>query len=235
MTNPTMRSKFILTIGRARSSLGQFTWDNALLWRFLRGAHPLADLEGPEYLPWAPFRETDLATKEEQRTGKTLLLIGAVRDRESSAPIAGAVLDAWQTDAIIGDYDWHGYSLRGKFRAAPDGTYTIRTVLPAPYKFDGRPVRINQALRGVPHWLIEKLTGFDIGRTRPSHIHFTVSAPGYQSLTTQIYFDPLRELTPHDFVNTFRRPRERLNVELKPGAAHGADFVASFDFPLDRA
>lgn len=225
----------MLAFSRARSVLGNFTWDNLLLWRFRRGAHPLADLEGPEYLPWAPFRERDLATPEERRAGQTLLVTGAVRDRESGAPVAGAVLDAWQTDPTTGDYDWYGYSLRGKFRTAPDGTYSIRTVVPSPYVLPDGPARLNRALRGVPHRIIEKVTGADISRVRPPHIHFTVSAPRHRTLTTQIYFDPSRKMTQHDVVNMARSPRESLHLELGPGGAHGVDFVTHFDFPLDPA
>jgi catechol 1,2-dioxygenase len=234
MSTPTLRSSSILALSRLRSGLGNLTWDNLLFWRFRQGTHPLADLEGPEYLPWAPFRESDLATPEEQRAGQSLLVTGAVRDRENGAPVAGAVLDAWQTNPATGDYDWYGYSLRGKFRAADDGNYSIRTVVPSAYVLPDGPARLNWMLLGVPHRIIEMLTGVDIRRMRPPHIHFMVSAPGYRTLTTQIYFDPARELTEHDVVNIARPVRECLHVDIRPSADQGADFVTRFDFPLDR-
>src|SRR6185312_4796619 len=135
MSQPTLRSGSVLALSRARHILGGLTWDNVLLWRFRRGAHPFADIEGPEYLLWSPFRERDLATPEEQRAGQTLLLTGTVRDRQSGAPVTG-------------DYDWYGYSLRGKFRAAPDGAYSIRTVVPSPYVLPAGPSRLDRALLG---------------------------------------------------------------------------------------
>jgi protocatechuate 3,4-dioxygenase beta subunit len=231
---PDLRSLSILSLSRARALLGQLTWDSPLAWRFVYSRHPLADLEGPEYLVGAPMREGDLASPEERARGRTLLVTGRVCDRRSGAPVAGAILDAWQASPVTGDYAWHDYALRGKFRADEDGRYAIRTVEPPVYRLPDGPSKLNEALGGIPHRVISAVSGVDIRRERPRHIHFTVSAPGYRALTTQIYFDPSREVTEHDMVNLFRRPRGDLQVELEPGAPEdGAELVARFDFPLE--
>ncbi len=66
-------------------------------------------------------------------------------------------------------------NLRGRIRAAPDGAYEIRTILPVPYEIptDG-PVGRYLGWLGRHAW-------------RPAHIHLRVEAPGYRPLTTMIY------------------------------------------------
>ena len=77
--------------------------------------------------------------------------------------------------------------MRGKFRADTDGRYLVRTVRPVPYPIpsDGPVGRMLRAT-GRHSW-------------RPAHIHFVVSANGYEPVTTHI-FDRIDEYLGSDAV-----------------------------------
>jgi len=94
-------------------------------------------------------------------------------------PIANAVLDVWQT-ASNGLYDSQdpeikGLHMRGIFRTDAEGRYLIQTVRPVHYQIpnDGPVGRMLRAT-GRHAW-------------RPAHIHFAVSAEGYEPVTTHIF------------------------------------------------
>jgi catechol 1,2-dioxygenase len=95
-------------------------------------------------------------------------------------PIAGAVVDVWQANSE-GYYDSQVPELdgemdcRGKFRTDERGRFLFRTVRP---KFYSVPVdgSVGRMLRAVNRHSM-----------RPSHIHFMISAEGYQSVTTHIF------------------------------------------------
>jgi hydroxyquinol 1,2-dioxygenase len=65
--------------------------------------------------------------------------------------------------------------MRGKFRTDGEGRYSLRTVIPVNYPIpsDG-PVGAMLAATGRHPW-------------RPAHIHFVVSAEGYEPVTTHIF------------------------------------------------
>lgn len=128
---------------------------------------------GPFHVPDAPFR-TRLAAPGEP--GRRLVVEGRVLAAPSCVPVAGAVLDVWQTDdsgrysredageAHPGDV----FRLRGRVRTDAEGRYRFESVLPGHYG----------------------------GRAR--HIHLAVEASGHARLTTQLYFagDPYLESDP---------------------------------------
>jgi len=94
-------------------------------------------------------------------------------------PIAGALLDVWQAQTS-GLYDSQDPNLRemhmrGKFRTDAEGRYLVRTVRPVHYPIpsDG-PVGAMLRAAGRHPW-------------RPAHIHFVVSADGYEPVTTHIF------------------------------------------------
>jgi protocatechuate 3,4-dioxygenase beta subunit len=96
--------------------------------------------------------------------GERLRVAGTVFGPDCRTPLPKTLLDVWQADAK-GEYHDAGeqYRLRGQILTDARGRYEIDTVRPGGYG------------------------------GRPAHIHVTVSAPGHQSLTTQIYFqgDPV--------------------------------------------
>jgi hydroxyquinol 1,2-dioxygenase len=112
------------------------------------------------------------------KTGTPTLVSGRVLDLEGE-PIEGAVLDVWQAQSS-GLYDSQderldGLHMRGKFRTDGEGRFLIRTVLPVNYPIpsDGPVGRMLRATGRHP-W-------------RPAHIHFVVSAEGYEPVTTHIF------------------------------------------------
>ena len=146
---------------------------------------------------------------------------GRVLDLDGK-PIAGAVLDVWQT-ASNGLYDSQDASLgeelhmRGKFRSDAEGRYRIQTVRPVHYQIpsDG-PVGGMLRATGRHAW-------------RPAHIHFAVSAEGYETVTTHI-FDAADPYLEADAVFAVKRS---LVCEFRRQDSPEC-FVAEFDFVLAR-
>ncbi|WP_222598258.1 dioxygenase family protein [Lentzea tibetensis] len=116
-----------------------------------------SSVEGPLFKPNSPER-TNLVTPA--ITGVLLALRGVIYDRECK-PLPGVLIDFWQCDQN-GDYDEHGFSLRGHQLTDSAGAYRLDTIVPRDYW--GR-------------W----------GR-RGAHIHVQVQAPNGPVLVTQLYF-----------------------------------------------
>ena len=95
-------------------------------------------------------------------------------------PIPGAILDVWQANED-GFYDVQqkgiqpDMNLRGAFTADEKGRYSFRTAYPRyyPIPYDGSVGDLLKALDRNPN--------------RPAHLHFMVSAPGYETLITHIF------------------------------------------------
>jgi hydroxyquinol 1,2-dioxygenase len=94
-------------------------------------------------------------------------------------PIGGAQLDVWQTaaNALYSSQDpqQERYNMRGKFRTDEQGRFFFRTVKPVSYPVptDGPVGTILNAMGRHP--------------MRPAHIHFIVSAAGYETVATHIF------------------------------------------------
>jgi len=111
--------------------------------------------------------------------GDYLVVEGRVMDTKGN-PIAGAVIDAWETDGF-GQYDtqYDGREepeCRGRLRSAADGSYSFRAVVPVGYSIPSD---------GPVGHLLSKL-GRDI--FRPAHLHMMIDAPGFEKLITALYF-----------------------------------------------
>jgi catechol 1,2-dioxygenase len=119
------------------------------------------DILGPFYKPNAPLR-TNLRVENEQ--GTPLVVKGTVFGKGCTTPVAGALIEIWQADNN-GDYDNDSdkFLYRGRLKSDASGRYEVSTIIPQAY---------------------------DIGNNqfRPEHLHFKVSAPGYNDLVTQTYF-----------------------------------------------
>ncbi|HTV88484.1 MAG TPA: dioxygenase, partial [Stellaceae bacterium] len=133
---------------------------------------------GPFHRLGAPDMPAGGNIAHRDRTGIPALVGGRVLDLDGK-PIAGAVLDVWQaqTNGLYDSQDSHPDELhmRGKFRTDGTGSYLIRTVQPVHYPIpsDGPVGRMLKAAGRHP-W-------------RPAHIHFVVSAAGYEPVTTHIF------------------------------------------------
>lgn len=113
--------------------------------------------------------------------GEDMVVRGRILDTEGQ-PIEGATIDVWQAnDEGFYDVQQKGhqpdFNLRGVFRTGSDGSYWFRAVKPKFYPIpdDGPVGRMLKALGRHPY--------------RPAHLHYIVSADGYDTLTTHI-FDP---------------------------------------------
>src|SRR5438132_5273995 len=134
---------------------------------------------GPFHRLGAPELPAGGNIAHRDKTGTPTLVSGRVLDLDGK-PIAGAVLDVWQAQSS-GLYDSQDEGLggelhmRGRFHTDAEGRYLIRTVLPVNYPIpsDGPVGRMLRATGRHP-W-------------RPAHIHFVVSADGYEPVTTHIF------------------------------------------------
>ncbi len=133
---------------------------------------------GPFYVPEAPRypRGSNICLDGK---GEPLVLGGFVRDTEGN-PVPGALIDVWQTnDDGFYDVQQKGtqpdWNLRGVFTSGEDGGFRFRSVKPRYYPIpDDGPVG--------------KLLG-KLGRhpNRAAHIHFIVTAEGYEPVITHIF------------------------------------------------
>ena len=112
--------------------------------------------------------------------GEPLYMSGKVLN-ESGVPLEGALLDVWQT-SHDGFYDVQdarqpAMNLRGQFTTGTDGRYFFRSVKPSSYPIpsDGTVGTMLSALGRHP--------------MRPAHVHFIVTAAGYESVTTHVFVD----------------------------------------------
>jgi protocatechuate 3,4-dioxygenase beta subunit len=116
--------------------------------------------EGPFYTDNPPAIGNMLADTEEP--GTRLIISGRVYNLECSEFLPNTLIDIWHaTDA--GQYDNVGYTLRGTTTTNEQGFFLFETIKPGKY-----------------------LNG---GTYRPSHIHFKITPPGFDTLTTQLYFE----------------------------------------------
>lgn len=133
---------------------------------------------GPFYVPNAP-RYKNGANICLDGKGEPLWVHGRVVNAKGK-PIEGATLDVWQANED-GFYDVQQkgiqpeMNLRGVFTSEKDGSFAFRTARPRyyPIPYDGTVGDILKALDRNPN--------------RPAHLHFMVSAPGYEKLVTHIF------------------------------------------------
>lgn len=135
---------------------------------------------GPFHVEGAPNREMGESICEDGK-GKPCRVSGRVTDEDGN-PMDGVVLDVWQTndDALYSSQQpgiQPEFNMRGRFATGPDGRYHFNTVKPLPYSVptDG-PVG-------------DMLNGMGRHAMRPAHIHFIITAPGYEKLVTHIFVD----------------------------------------------
>lgn len=139
-----------------------------------------------------------------QNEGDQLVFYGRVLDAASGKPVAGAVLDIWQTasNGLYSNQDPRQPegNLRRRMRTGADGGYAFTTVRPAPYTVpDDGPAGELLRATGRHAW-------------RPAHFHFIVSAEGRRSLTTEIF----PEDDPYIDEDAVFGVREELAVKLVP-------------------
>jgi hydroxyquinol 1,2-dioxygenase len=136
-----------------------------------------SSLLGPFYRAGAPALASG-ASIARDTPGEPIVVHGRVTDARGR-PVADALLDVWQA-APNGKYDIQderltGMNLRGRFSTGADGRYEFRSVKPKSYPVpDDGPVGVLLRAQGRHPY-------------RPAHIHFIVTADGYEPLTTALY------------------------------------------------
>ena len=133
---------------------------------------------GPFHVEGAPLRQMGESINLDGK-GETCRYTGRVIDLHGD-PIAGARIDVW-SDNAEGFYSvqqpgiqdkWNN---RGVFVTGPDGTYEFIGIKPVSYPIpdDGPVGKLLAALGRHPN--------------RPAHMHFLVTAPGYQQVVTHTF------------------------------------------------
>ena len=189
------RHEFIL----ASDVLGTSMLVDALNHRFPSGATP-STVMGPFHIDGSPEMPLG-ADMAEGLGGETCFLTGSVRDLKGN-PVADARLDIWQADAD-GMYEsqlgMEEPFLRAIFHTGADGKYVIRTIAPPGYSIpmDGT---VGELLRET-----------DISHYRPAHIHFLITAPGYETLITHLFKKDTRYIESDVVFGV----KEKLIVEFK--------------------
>ncbi len=171
-----------------------------------------AQTEGPYYPESDLNRDQDLTRldpKGNDAEGTIIELSGIIQDA-SCSPISGALVEIWQANAH-GKYDHSedsnplpkdpNFQHWGRMTTKKDGAYLFRTIVPGHYPLD------------------PKLTGKTPSgprQFRPPHIHVKITARGFQSLTTQLYFheDSYSDAVTKDLVKDLNN-WERVPSDLK--------------------
>ncbi|WP_076865415.1 intradiol ring-cleavage dioxygenase [Bradyrhizobium mercantei] len=133
---------------------------------------------GPFYVEGPPEKERgdDISGG---LAGEPLIVTGTVNAPDGT-PIRGAIVDVWHSDGD-GYYDVQqleetgGLAMRARFSTDGDGKFSFWSIKPAAYPIphDG-PVGDMLKKQGRHPW-------------RPAHIHFMISASGYQKLVTHVF------------------------------------------------
>jgi hydroxyquinol 1,2-dioxygenase len=195
--------------------------------RRVAGATP-STVEGPFHIPDAP-EVAHGASMAGSAPGIPCFVSGTVRGLDGK-PIAGAVLDLWQTDGE-GLYEEQRRTtepwMRGIYKSQADGSYSVRTVAPISYTIpmDG------------PVGAFFNRT--DMSHMRPAHIHFAISAPGFHYLVTHL-FQKGDEFIQNDVVYGVKDALIVEFVKKPPGKASNGEMVdtpfyeVKYDFVLEE-
>ena len=149
------------------------------------------DILGPYYRPGSPVRNNFLVNGE---TENIVQLSGIIKHKDCITPYKNAKIELWHC-SNAGEYDNNSkeYKYRGTTFSDITGKYTFKTVLPVPYDAGD-------------------------GQMRPAHFHLMITAPGYHSLITQLYFTGDPFIKDDICASNSAASRRILNVEsLKNG------------------
>jgi catechol 1,2-dioxygenase len=176
---------------------------------------------GPFHVDGAPVRQMGESISLDGK-GEPCLFHGRVLDTDGN-PVAGAAVDVW-SDNADGFYDVQQPDLqppfnnRGVFLTGEDGRYAFRGVKPVSYPIpsDGPVGRMLEALGRHP-W-------------RPAHMHFLISAPGFERLITHIFVAGDGYLESDAVFGV----KDQLVVDFKPADSPTERWLAEYDFVLVR-
>lgn len=147
-------------------------------------AHPRPNGATPNTVP-GPFYRPDVPDTPNggnlclDARGEPLRVTGRVTGLDK-APVGAALVEVWHANAD-GLYENQEpdqqpeFNLRGRLQADEAGRFAFESVKPRGYRLpaDGPVGRL--------------MTGLGLCLERPAHLHFRVTAPGYQVLTTHVF------------------------------------------------
>jgi len=144
-----------------------------------------SDILGPFYRPNSPVRN-NLVTKDVP--GQLIELNGVVRHNDCKTPYKKAKVEIWHcsSDGVY-DNSSDEYRYRGTTYCNDKGQYSFKTILPPPYDAGGI--------------------------MRPAHFHMMISAEGYQSLVTQLYFSGDKYITGDRWASSPKAKKRILQVQ----------------------
>ncbi|HKN95803.1 MAG TPA: catechol 1,2-dioxygenase [Pseudonocardiaceae bacterium] len=179
----------------------------------------VAAIEGPFYLPGAPWLEPPhVLPQRDGEPGDVLVFRGTVSAPDGT-PLAGAELDMWQADADGRYSNIHPgvpeWNLRGRFATGEDGTFEVRTIVPPPYEIP----------KSGPTGGVLNVLGRHF--FRPAHLHLKLRHPAHATLTSQLYFAG-GEYLDSDVAGAVR---DGLVVPLD-GPDGSGQYTATYDFVL---
>lgn len=142
----------------AVSSFGFIRFDGK---KFVGDCETTTDILGPFYRPDSPMRSNLNVVGNK---GKPIHLTVLIMNDDCATPYANAKVELWHCDEEgVYDNSTPAYNYRGTVMTDAKGQYSFDTILPVPYDAGG-------------------------GLIRPAHFHMMVTAGGYQTLVTQLYF-----------------------------------------------
>ena len=191
------------------------------------GGETEAALLGPFWRAAAPDCALGDDIARSATPGPALFARGRVFDG-TGRPIAGALVDVWQASPVglyeNQDPDQADMNLRGRFPTDAEGRWHFRSVKPAGY-----PVPVNGPVGDLlraqhrPHY-------------RPAHVHFMVSAEGYETLVTQVFLADCEHLRRDvtfsvipSLIGDFVRHEDPAEA---PGPVDGPWYLLDYDFAL---
>lgn len=137
--------------------------------RYEGSCETTTDILGPFYRPDSPVR-SNLVLKD--APGDIVELSGTIRQKDCVSALKNAKVELWHCsfDEVY-DNESDDYRYRGTQYTNSWGSYRFITQMPVPYEVRD-------------------------GNYRPAHFHLMISAKGFQTLVTQIYFtgDPYLQL-----------------------------------------
>ncbi|MBF9059997.1 6-chlorohydroxyquinol-1,2-dioxygenase [Rhodobacterales bacterium HKCCSP123] len=177
---------------------------------------------GPFHVDGAPeYAMGENITKQGGR--ETCLFEGHVKDLDGN-PVEGARIDVW-CDSEDGFYDVQQpdvqprHNNRGVFTTGPDGRYWFRGIKPVSYPIpDDGPVG-------------QMLTKLGRHPYRPAHMHFIVSAPGFDTVVTHTFVAGDDYLTSDAVFGV----KESLIASYEPVEDGETKWRTAYDFVLHRS
>ena len=182
---------------------------------------------GPLYREDVPFMDNPGAMVEDNEPGEHVLISGRVVSAGTNEPLAGAVLDLWQTNAE-GKYENEDpnqpdYNFRRRSRTDSRGRYQLHTVIPGAYQVGNRDTPA-----------VDFLDALGRGGFRAPHIHLLVTAKNHADLITMIYFEG-QEKNAEDCIFSCRRQNMARIFGGDSRLANGAELKSlQLDIALGR-